>query len=152
MRRRVPRMCGWALLCGVSSAALAAGSAVVTQTAAVRATPSADAAQVVEAPPNEPVNIIDRRGAWYEVSSSSGWRGWVRLAAIRLTALTQKKGTGARIELQPASVGVRGLDEASLAHAQPDYAALQRLRQYRSTPQEADRYASELPRTQDGKP
>ena len=127
----------------------AGGTAIVKQTAEVRASPSSNAQQVTQAPVNEQLEVVDRRGAWYEVNSSSGWRGWIRLAAIRLTSLTQKKsGTSASGLFEPAAtVGVRGLDEGSLARAQPDYAALQRLRAYRASPQDADRFAAELART-----
>jgi len=128
-------------------AAFAGGAAVVKQASDVRSAPSGDASQVTQAPANQPVQILDRRGAWYEVSSTSGWRGWVRLAAIKITELTQTKTKTSVPGYQPtAVVGVRGLDEASLARAQPDYAALERLRAYRVTPQDADRFAAELPR------
>ena len=124
-----------------------AGSAVVKESAEVRSAPSAGAQQVTSAPANEPVEILDRRGAWYEVKSASGWRGWMRLAAVRITSLTQTRSKTTMPGFEPAAViGVRGLDEAALARAQPDYAALQRLRQYRSTPQDADRFAAELKR------
>ena len=129
--------------------AQAAGLAVVTQKADVRASPSAQAASVSEAPENAPVQVLDRKGAWYEVASESGWRGWIRMASIRLTALTGNPSRGhertAFNAFEPtATVGVRGLDETSLANAQPDYAGLSRLQQFKSTPQEADRYAAEL--------
>ena len=129
-------------------AALGAGSqAVVQQSADVRSAPSASSSQVTEAPANQPVQILDRRGAWYEVSSTSGWRGWVRLAAIKLTSLTQTKTKTSLPGTEPTAViGVRGLDEASLARAQPDYAALERLRGYRVAPDDAERFAAELRR------
>ncbi len=123
--------------------AASAASAVLSQGADVRTKPSGEAATLMQAAATENVEVLDRRGAWYEVSSSSGWRGWVRLAAVRLTALTQKK-PATSVDLVPAVIGVRGLDDASLARAQPDYAALEKLRQYRATPEEAERVAADL--------
>jgi hypothetical protein len=137
-----------ALLATLPIAAYAGNSAVVKSGAEVRSAPSAGAQPVVQAPANEAVEIHDRRGAWYEVSSSSGWRGWVRLASIKITSLTQTKSKTTLPGQPTAVVGVRGLDEAALARAQPDYAALERLRQYRSTPQDAQRFAAELSRAQ----
>jgi hypothetical protein len=150
MHRELQRIVQSAVvLCALAAApivALAGGAAVVTQSADVRAAPSGDAKAVTQAPANEPVQILDRRGAWYEVSSSSGWRGWLRMASIKLTSLTQKKSSSVS-PLEPAGViGVRGMDEASLARAQPDYAALAKLKQYRATPQDADRFAAGLQR------
>src|SRR5437868_858018 len=97
-----------ALLLALPITAYAGDSAVIKQTADVRASPSASAKQVAEAPVNEPVEVVNRRGAWYEVSSSSGWRGWVRLAAIKLTSLTAKKSRTSPSSLfEPAAtVGV----------------------------------------------
>jgi uncharacterized protein YgiM (DUF1202 family) len=146
--KRIARLA--ALLCATACvAAHAGGSAVVTQNADVRAAPSSDSKALTQAPVNEPVQILDRRGAWYEVSSSSGWRGWLRMASIKLTSLTQQKKSGSiGSALEPTAViGVRGMDEASLARAQPDYAALSKLKQYRATPQDADRFAAELQRS-----
>jgi len=147
--KRIVRLAG--VLCGLACAPLGAqagGSAIVTQNADVRAAPSTDAKALTQAPVNEPVQILDRRGAWYEVSSTSGWRGWLRMASIKLTSLTQGKKTSAiSSPLEPAAViGVRGMDEGSLARAQPDYNALNKLKQYRATPQDADRFVAELPR------
>jgi len=73
---------------------------------------------------------------------------------IRLTALTGNPNRGhernAFNAFEPAAtVGVRGLDETSLANAQPDYAALARLQKYKSTPEEADRYAAKLLRSEE---
>jgi hypothetical protein len=134
-------------LANAPTVAHAGGAAVVTQSAEVRAAPSGDAKAVTQAPVNEPVQILDRRGAWYEVSSSSGWRGWLRMASIKLTSLTQKKSSSVALPGEgTAVIGVRGMDEASLARAQPDYAALNKLKQYRATPQDADRFAAELQR------
>lgn len=152
MYRDLKRIVGLAgLLCGLACTPIVAhaeGSAVVTQSADVRAAPSTDAKALTQAPVNEPVQILDRRGAWYEVSSTSGWRGWLRMASIKLTSLTQSKKSNSGISpLAPTAViGVRGMDEASLAHAQPDYNALNKLKQYRATPQDADRFAAQLPR------
>ncbi len=151
MHRDLKRIVGLAgVLCGLAVAPIVAnagGSAVVTQNADVRAAPSSDAKALTQAPVNEPVQILDRRGAWYEVSSTSGWRGWLRMASIKLTSLTQAKKSNVSSPLEPAAVsGVRGMDEASLSRAQPDYNALNRLKQYRVTPQDADRFAAELPR------
>ncbi len=130
-------------------AAIAAGSAVVKETSDVRSSPSAGAKSVAQAPTNEPVEILNRQGAWYEVSSTSGWRGWVRMAAVRMTSLTKKKSNTSLPGFEPAAnIGVRGLDEASLKNAQPDYAALTRLRQYRATPQDAASFAAQLTRTE----
>lgn len=147
MLRDPKRLCAAAVLLATPLIAHAVGSAVVTQSADVRSAPSASAQPVAEAPPNEPIQILDRQGAWYEVSSTSGWRGWMRMAAVKLTALTQKKSTASGNPFQPAAViGVRGMDEADLARAQPNYAELVKLRTYRATPQDADQFAAQLPR------
>lgn len=144
-----------ALLCLLLQpmSAFAAGSAIVRQSADVRASPSAASQQVAQAPANETVEIVNRRGAWYEVTSGSGWRGWMRLAAIKLTSATGKKSKSSPGFFEPvASTGVRGLDEASLSRAQPDYAALEQLRRYRATPSDAMRFQAELARTREVQP
>jgi uncharacterized protein YgiM (DUF1202 family) len=154
-RHRAPWFGAFTLLMLLLPAATsAAGNAIVKQPGEVRADPSVQARAVAQAPANEPVEIVDRKGAWYEVKSTSGWRGWMRLAAIKLTSSTQKKsGSSAAGFFEPvASTGVRGLDEASLSRAQPNYAALEQLRKYRSAPSDANRFAAELARTREAQP
>lgn len=122
----------------------------------LNAQPFNDAAAVATLPAHSEVNVVLRRGGWYQVSSASGTTGWLRMTALAFDQVPTKtrsstlagilslfesgrSGSGA------AGTAVRGLNTGDIAKAQPDTAAVDNLKNWMATPEAARRYSAELP-------
>ncbi len=145
MRRCGAMMLAALLLCRVTSAE-AAEKGLVLRAGDLLAQPFIDAAKSGPLTANQPVTIIERRGAWASVESGSQ-KGWVRLLNLRLEPGVARPGAaGARPASgatpnfsNPASLlrtgssgrtvttGVKGMDEEDIRNASPDYAELELL-------------------------
>jgi hypothetical protein len=135
-----------ALACG---AALADPATTLAPTS-LRAQPFADAAVTASLPGEAAVEIVSRQGGWYQVKTASG-NGWVRLSSLRLPAEATRGTTAvayigsgrASATGAVATTGVRGLSEADIANAQPNYAALDQLGNYAATAPTATDFAAQ---------
>lgn len=99
------------------------------------AQPFIDAAKAGPVTANQPVTILERRGAWASVESN-GTKGWVRLLNLRLEAGAVRPGTGRPGGLaslrtgssgRTATTGIKGMDEEDIRNATPDYQELELL-------------------------
>jgi hypothetical protein len=123
----------WAvlLLCAAPPAA-AAEKGMVIRAGDLMAQPFIDAAKAGPLAPNQPVTILERRGAWANVDSN-GAKGWVRLLNLRLQPGAARPGTGAASALRTGSsgrtvtTGVKGMDEEDIRNASPDEAQVAEL-------------------------
>ncbi|HEX8055949.1 MAG TPA: hypothetical protein VF481_04770 [Novosphingobium sp.] len=140
MRRIVALLLTGILLCRVTSAE-AAEKGLVLRAGDLLAQPFIDAAKSGPLAANQPVTILQRRGAWANVESG-GKTGWVRVLNLRLEpgAAGAARPGGARPSggnpmslLQTGSsgrtvtTGVKGMDEEDIRNATPDYAELELL-------------------------
>lgn len=140
MRRIVAILLTAILLCRVTSAE-AAEKGLVLRASDLLAQPFIDAAKSGPLTANQPVTIIQRRGAWANVEAG-GKTGWVRVLNLRLEpgAAGAARPGGARPSggnpmslLQTGSsgrtvtTGVKGMDEEDIRNATPDYAELELL-------------------------
>ena len=127
------------LLCRVTSAE-AAEKGLILRAGDLLAQPFIDAAKSGPITANQPVTIVERRGAWANVETG-GKSGWVRVLNLRLEPAAARPG-GARPAggsgnplslLQTGSsgrtvtTGVKGMDEEDIQNATPDYAELELL-------------------------
>jgi hypothetical protein len=141
MRRAISVCLVVMLLFGATSAE-AAEKGLIIHAGDLMAQPFIDAAKTSAVTPNQPVTIIERRGAWANVESN-GKTGWVRLLNVRLeprpggTASGQASGSPPALSLNnPASLlrtgssgktvttGVKGMDEEDIRNATPNLAEL----------------------------
>lgn len=143
-------------LLAVALPALAGQSGTTTRAAELRASPLADARLVQTLPPNTKVDVVKRVGGWYEVRTTAGAQGWVRMWLLRFSTQT---GGGAALKenvavlgsgrssstYTTATTGVRGLSEEELRNATPDPAAVQALEQLAVTPVDARGFANKIP-------
>lgn len=139
MRRGFAILLAAVLLCRVTSAE-AAEKGLVLRAGDLLAQPFIDAAKSGPLTANQPVTILQRRGAWANVEAG-GKTGWVRVLNLRLEPAAARPG-GARPSgssgnplslLQTGSsgrtvtTGVKGMDEEDIQNATPDYAELELL-------------------------
>ncbi|HEY2336702.1 MAG TPA: SH3 domain-containing protein [Burkholderiales bacterium] len=126
--------------------------ATVIRASELKKEPAADAATIAELPENAALEALERKGGWTRVKSASG-EGWVRMLALRFGAPgAAKQGDSGVAQLFNAArtgssgtqvtTGVRGLDEAMLANAQPNKAELEKMSQFAATPEAAAGFAA----------
>jgi hypothetical protein len=126
--------------------------ATVIRATELKKEPAADAATIAELPENAALEALERKGGWTRVKSASG-EGWVRMLALRFGAPgNAKQGDSGVSQLfnsartgssgTQVTTGVRGLDEAMLANAQPNKAELEKMSQFAATPDAAAGFAA----------
>lgn len=144
MRRTAGILLAVVLLCRVTSVE-AAEKGLIIRAGDLLAQPFIDAAKSAPVTANQPVTILERRGAWASVDSN-GTKGWVRVLNLRLDPGTARPA-GARPSNSPSAAsitspasllrtgssgrtvttGVKGMDEEDIRNATPDYAELEQL-------------------------
>lgn len=136
--RRLPCACLAVTLLVVASAANAAERGLIIRPGDLKAQPFIDAAKSASVTANQPVTIVERRGAWASVESN-GQKGWVRLLNVRLEprggvsagrpaasgGITSLLATGS--SGRTVTTGVKGMDETDIRNATPNRAELDAL-------------------------
>lgn len=140
---------------------LLAGNASLAQVATVindaelREKPALDAKQRVKVESKTRVTVIDTRGAWVEVKTPNGERGWLRLMNIRpgeqkhwtekvsssvgsVGAVARTASTGTT-----ATTGVKGISKEELANATPNFDEVKLLDRFQVSAAEARKFAGE---------
>ncbi len=138
MKQRLSLLVVLALLSG----RCLADTGTVIRPSPLQAEPYSDAATLTQLGRGTAVRLLERQGGWYQVSSGQ-WRGWVRLASVKLeesSGAGGESGIGESLRFAQtgrsgarstqATTGVRGLDKKALAEATPDRAALQQLDEF----------------------
>lgn len=144
----------WAALLLLCCGTVNAADWVTTRDTDLRPQPLSDSTAVARLAANTPLKVVQRRGGWYEVSTDSKLRGWLRMFHVRRSetgvggffqqaAAVIDGGRNVSRKAQ-ATTGVRGVDETDLQNAKPDFKAVDRLAQYRATQDSARRFAAEL--------
>jgi len=114
--------------------------------------PAADADTIATIAENTALEALERKGGWTRVKTASG-EGWVRMLALRFGGPGEaKKGDSGISKLfnvartgssgTTVTTGVRGLDPAMLANAQPNPAELAKMEQFAVTPDAAASFAA----------
>lgn len=129
---------------------MAQEAATLARDGELRDKPVSDGAIVATLKSRSAVTLHSRQGAWAQISTADGRKGWIRLLNLR-TASGQRGdlGLGALASAfktgssgTTVSTGVKGLSEAQLENAQPDPEQVKKLELYRSTPTQAKAGAS----------
>jgi hypothetical protein len=114
----------------IATTAHAAEKGLVIRAGDLMAQPFIDAAKAGALAANQPVTILARRGGWAQVEAA-GHSGWMRLLNLRLEPRAPTAGDTARLRTgssaRTVTTGVKGMDEADIRNASPDYAQLQLL-------------------------
>ncbi|WP_028456184.1 SH3 domain-containing protein [Chitinilyticum litopenaei] len=140
------------VLAGLWATQARAESGSVIRDADLRQKPFADAAVLSKLAVGAQVEILAREGAWMNVRSN-GQEGWLKMLQVRLgsgggTNAGAAVGQGLKVVTtgssgKTVSTGVKGLSEEELAHAQPNYGELDKLKAFGSSGTEASRLAGQ---------
>ena len=114
--------------------------------------PFRDAKTVGSLASGEKVEILDRQGGWFHVSSAKG-RGWVRMLSIRRGDPRKGAGDAAGVfglasgragsGQVVATTGIRGLSEEQLKAAKYNEAELKKVESFATTRAAAQKFAAE---------
>ena len=133
-------------------AVCAADPATLIRATELKRSPASDAETVVQLAAEAKVETLERKGGWTRVKAAGG-EGWVSMLALRYEAGAAGKSgdSGIRQLFNVArtgssgtlvTTGVRGLDEAQLAKAQPNQAELAKMSRFAAAPDAAAAYAA----------
>src|SRR5579859_5741748 len=113
-----------------------------------------DAAKIASVPARTDLNVLTRKGGWYQVSLATGQTGWLRMTAIefdRPAAKTRSSLVAGVLSLfesgrsgaggATAATGLRGLNTGDIAHAKPDTSAVDSLATWAAKPDDARQYS-----------
>jgi hypothetical protein len=120
--------------------------------------PFSDAAHVAELPVHTSVSVETRKGGWYQVNLATGQSGWLRMTTLEFTGTLGRVRNSALTAMlglfesgrsgasgATATTGVRGLNTGDIANATPDTAAVDGLKAWAATPDDARQYSAQLP-------
>ena len=129
-----------AMLLGAGAAQ--AESAVTVRPAEMQADAQSDARTLATVPANARVEILNRKGAWCEVRTANGQRGWVRSGILKPEAASQGAAaagaldklltSGRTANTATVTTGVRGLPREDQEDGPADADELQRAREFES--------------------
>ena len=132
--------------------ALAEQLGQVTQTAVLRQNPAATAQAGPTLNAGTSLTILERRGGWYQVQTSTGQSGWLPLLQVRLAKENDAKGSsfGQLLKSNRAEAasgmtsGIRGISDEELRAGSASAAGgLQQLDKLRSDAASARQFASQ---------
>ena len=110
-------------------------------------------------PENALIEVLKREGGWYQVKTSDGRQGYVRLRTVRLGEEQAEESVFGGLwswlnsskrsqdQMSTATAGVRGFDEQELRAAEPDYDALDSMTAWAADGAAAKAFAKKLPLT-----
>ncbi len=131
-------------------------AAVALRDTTLRATPHSDAATVSKLKAKTPLQILQRKGGWYQAQDAKKHTGWVRMSHIRMGdgKSSGDKGGGLAQTLNflstgrsgasgvTVATGIRGLDSADVSNAKPDHKAVGKLDSFKVSSVSAKKFAS----------
>lgn len=121
--------------------------------------PFTDAEVVTSLPADSKVQIIKRKGGWYQVKADTKLEGWMRMSSLRFGEQPKAGKRSANVQGLKQTIqlfktgrsgtsgvtvatGIRGLDSADLANSEPDHDALKLLSSYMSDRSTSEKFAS----------
>ena len=124
-------------LCITAPAAAEVGSVIRADD--LKATPFIDGPTSAKVAPNQPVNILGRKGGWVQVEVN-GQTGWVRMLNVRLQAGSAPAKGQANVRAasflrtnssgRTVTTGIKGLGEEDLQNASPNPAEVAKLAEF----------------------
>jgi hypothetical protein len=115
--------------------------------------PASDAPTIAPLAEKAKVDVLERKGGWTRVKTEAGAEGWVKMLVLRYSASGATKegdgGVAGAVDAArggasgaAATTGVRGLDPAMLASAQPNRAELKKMEAFAATKESAASFAA----------
>jgi hypothetical protein len=151
---RTISLCGACLVFGIGAATADAAVGTIINDAELRAKPKLDAKPGREVESGTRVEILGSRGAWIEVKTPEGQRGWLRLMNVRPGekkhwSETVKAGVGSvGVVVRTASTestattGIRGISKEQLENATPNFDEVKLLDRFQVSAAEARKFAA----------
>ena len=147
--RRFNFLCLFTLICSftdVSADSSALRQAEAKRDCSLRATPSAKAESSGSVDSGASLQVGERKGLWLKIESPS--EGWLKLTEVKFTETSSggglsglasgREATGNSV----ASSGARGLGTEQLETAEPDFEELEKLKEFESTIDAKEFFAS----------
>ena len=147
--RRFNFLCLFTLICSftdVSADSSALRQAEAKRDCSLRATPSAKAESLGSVDSGASLQVGERKGLWLKIESPS--EGWLKLTEVKFTETSSggglsglasgREATGNSV----ASSGARGLGTEQLETAEPDFEELEKLKEFESTIDAKEFFAS----------
>mgnify|MGYP000173619939 CR=1 FL=1 len=113
-------------------------------------TPSNSSDSIKVLPPKQSVNVYERQRAWYRVTTSDMFEGWIKMLNLRLLGRMKREGELGVVTLLDSvnpmktsptkSTGIRGFDEEDLMNAQANLEQVAQLENYTITDSELKRF------------
>lgn len=127
---------------------MAAESGTALKADTLKAEPFADAKSAGVLTKNEPLQILNKKGAWLQVKTKKS-TGWVRLLSVKrastgnalqgtVDVATGRAGTGKVV----STTGIRGLSAEELQAAQFNEAEMKKLESYTASKADGQQFAS----------
>lgn len=130
----------------------------------LKAEPFLDAKTVIKVKKKTKVEILKRKGGWYQVTfkdkKKAEHRGWLKMASVRLKKTDEASNKKGSLGLKKtanlittgrsgsktvsASTGVRGLEEEDLSNAKPNTKALEKMEGFSQKESEVKDFADKL--------
>ncbi|WP_047533248.1 SH3 domain-containing protein [Methylotenera sp. N17] len=128
--------------------AMAAETGTALKADTLRTEPFADAKSAGALIKNEPLQIVNKKGAWLQVKTKKS-TGWVRLLSVKrastgnalqgtVDVATGRAGTGKVV----STTGIRGLSAEELQSAQFNEAEIKKMESYTVNKSDAQQFAS----------
>ena len=144
-----------ALLLGLAAATSQAAVGTLINDAELRDKPSLEGKSGARIKSSTQVEILGTQGAWFEVKTHDGKRGWLRLMNVRpgekqhwsdkITSSVGSVGAVVRTAStsSTATTGVKGISKEELENATPNFEEVKLLDRFAVTPAEARKFAGE---------
>lgn len=135
-----------------------AGVGTVINDTELRAKPSIDAKTTTRIKGKVQIEMLETQGAWVEVKTAEGNRGWLRLMNIRpgekkhwtekVTANVASVGSVGSVvrtasTSSTATTGVKGISKEELENAKPNFEEVKLLDRFQVTAVDAQKFAKE---------
>jgi hypothetical protein len=127
MAQSASRICILALLSFSGLPALGADAGYAAKATELLERPAAQAKAIMQLAKRQPVQILGRDGSWAKAQAGAV-TGWVRLADLRLNAVSSKVAAPSRATDAKKDTRIRGFSEEELLVGAPNQAESERLR------------------------
>ncbi|HJV75724.1 MAG TPA: SH3 domain-containing protein [Noviherbaspirillum sp.] len=149
--KRILLTLGGILVAGVTHAE----PALTARAIDLMAQAQSDAAVVASLPEDTRLEVLGRKGAWSEVRTANGQKGWLRMTTLKpvtsaaatpasanpLGALNNLLSSGRTSNTATVTTGVRGLEAQDLENAQANMVELEKMQKFAVDRRAAEAFA-----------
>lgn len=144
-------MIGLCICIGVSIAQAAQmKTAQTVNKSEVKQQPSHSAKTVTTLAKDAKVTVEKRQRAWYQITTSKGVQGWIKMLQLRFASAAAQASSGSlwnslttQNASTTASTGIRGFNEQDLQQASPDMQAVKKLARFQASDKQVKAFAKQ---------